>query len=469
MYDFILHHLLVNRNCYVCSHLVGSSAGLLMISESLISGSLSKSMGPSLGHPDEQQYVGNRKRHMSAEDHLRTKVRSNSLFADWRHRHFNGDEKGNQFSELMLKEDKILRNQDKNDICLGTSEMKEISEEIKDSGVDLDENHEVGNMCTEVFDVENSEILLENDERMVSLDASNESEDGLCEDRLESITEATSRAGSLRSVTSSPLHVTATPVTENDPLGLFVESQQQVALSGNIQPKSSPEKIRDKFVETKPFANEVKLRKDLAKLDLGKCNIEDTCSNNSNRVGNSNGKTVNKIMSPVEKVQRGFFKIERTSSFPENIGGSSGQTGSDKRKTDAYNTDVASLGRSSSSLCEQRSEILAGTPKSDFRLFRTGSFRRHKENFSGMLKFATGAVANKLTEIKLSMTPSKLGSNSSLTPSYDDIDSEDDRDVARKRGSLDVLHRSIDRLDTSSINGVQGMYWLGFYFLFPAP
>lgn len=444
-----------------------------MISKSLISGSLSKSMGPSLGHPDEQQYVGNRKRHMSAEDQLCTKVRSNSLFADWRHRHFSGDEKGDQYSELTLKEDKLLLNQVKNDICLGSSEMQEISEEIKDSGVDLDENHEVGNMCTETFDAENSEILLENDERTISekvrisedLDASNENEDGLCEDRLESITEVTSRADSLRSVTSSPLHVTATPVTENDPLGLFVESQQQVALYRKSQPKASPEKIRDKYVETKPFANEVKLRKNLAKLDLGKCNIED-----SNRVGNSNGKILNKIMSPVEKVQRGFFKIERTSSFPDNIGGSSGQTGSDKRKSDTYNADVASLGRSSSSLCEQRSETLAGTPKSDFRLFRTGSFRRHKENFSGMLKIATGAVANKLTEIKLSMTPGKLGSNSSLTPSYDDIDSEDDRELAKKRGSLDVLHRSIDRLDTSSINGGHGMFWLRvIFFLYLAP
>lgn len=431
-----------------------------MISDSLVSGSLSKSMGPSVGHTDGSQVENKRKRHRSAGDHLNTKTRSNSLFSNWRHRHLNGVEKGMKFSELMAKEESELVETESGD------EMKGIAEEIKDSGVDLDENIEVGTSSVDNFDIENVGVLLENEDRVNEngeIDGAWSEEKqqhkvGISEEKLESISEVKSRKGSLKSVTSSPLHVNATPVTENDPLGHFVESQGEAASSGKEKPKSSPEKNREKFVETRPFANELKLRKGLEKLDLGKCNSEETSSSDeASRVNNSYGRTLGKIMSPVEKVQKSLFKIERTSSFPENLG-NQGACEGEKRKPNVDRSDIASLGRSSTSLTDQRPEI--GTPKSDFRLFRTGSFRRHKENFSGMLKFATGAVANKLTEIKMSMTPSKLGSNTSLTPSYDDVDSEDEayREAARKRGSLDFLHRSIDRLDTSSINGGQGMY-----------
>ncbi|XP_053405869.1 C-myc promoter-binding protein-like isoform X2 [Mercenaria mercenaria] len=439
----------LGSNGHVDALAVGSSAGLLMVSESLVNGSLSKSMGPSITRSESVQDENKRKRHRSAGDHLNTKTRSNSLFSNWRHRHFSGEEKGMKFSDLMAKEESELLAE-----AEAGSEMKGISEEIKDSGVDLDENTEVSNLDAEsegmLFEIEENRCEEGNDE---NLREEKRNRVGLSEEKLESITEV-SRKGSLKSVTSSPLHVSATPVTENDPLGLFVEDQNQGTNSNKeiLTPKKSPEKLREKFVESRPFANEVKLRKNLEKLDLGKCNIDASTNNDDNRVDKSSGITLSKIMSPVGKVQKTLFKIERTNSFPDNLG-NHGTNESEKNKSNADKTDLASLGRSSTSLYDQRTE--SAKPESGF--FRTRSFRRHKENFSGMLKFATGAVAHKLTEIKMSMTPSKLGSNTSLTPSYEEVDSEDEtyREAARKRGSLDFLHRSIDRLDTSSINGVQ--------------
>lgn len=416
-----------------------------------------------MGHPSTSSTISQeenkRKRHRSAGDHLSSKNRSNSLFNGWKHRHYSGEEKGMKFSELIAKEESELLAETEND-----SEMVGISEEIKDSGVDLDENTEAGNV-EENFDDENIGVLLEGDDNGYGKESENDkhvdkeklNRVGLSEHKLESITEVKSRKGSLKSVTSSPLHVSATPVTENDPLGLFVEDQVQETTSGKEvpAPKESPVKIREKFVETRPFANEVKLKKDLEKLDLGKCNIDE-----ANRVDKSSGVFHGKVMSPVERVQKNLFKIERTNSFPDNLG-NHGKIESDKNKPNRDHSDVASLGRSSTSLYDQRTE--SRTSKAESGFFRTRSFRRHKENFSGMLKFATGAVANKLTEIKMSMTPSKLGSNTSLTPSYEDVDSEDEsyRESARKRGSLDFLHKSIDRLDTSSINGTQGrLKWI---------
>ncbi|KAL4227448.1 DENN domain-containing protein 4B [Mactra antiquata] len=432
---------------------VGSTAGLLMVSESLVNGSLSKSLGPSYGTTVSTAEENKRKRHRSAGDHYNSKVGTSGLFSSWsRHKHLSGEDKGLKFSELMAKEERMgLLNDEDDSHCTGLlcSDMQEISEEIKDSGVDLDENNEIpeGAVSEETKNVV-LDSELDSDDR--NLKDSIKSGSNVSIEKMKNMAEIKSRSGSLKSTTSSPLHVSATPVTENDPLGLFVEKPVQTTQSELVKPKFSPEKNKEKFIEVKPFANEVKLRNDLEKLDLGKCNNSDNSAENRdlNRVDQSTGTAFNKIKSPVEKVQRTLFKMERTNSFPENLG-SPGKGENNK-------PEVASLGRSTTSLHEQKPEA-AVTPRGDFRLFRTGSFRRHKENFSGMLKIATGAVASKLTEIKQSMTPSKLGSNSSLTPSHDDLDSEDEsfKEAARKRGSLDFLHKSVDRLDSNSINGTQ--------------
>lgn len=258
------------------------------------------------------------------------------------------------------------------------------------------------------------------------------------------------KSDSLKSATSSPLHSVPTPVTENDPLGLFVEDKQQqlkeeVKMRENT-PKTSPQKTRESFVLTQPFQDEINRKgSQVGELSLGECN--------SSAADNENGSS-NKLLSPVDKVQKMLFsKMERTSSFPENLGNQRKEEGHKGKVEDSRN-DTVSLGRSSSSLYEQRTDAVRGA---DFRLFRAGSFRRHKDNFSGMLKIATGAFATKLTEIKLSMTPSKLGSNTSLTPSFDDMDSAEEdsyRDTMRKKYSRDY-HKSDDKLDGSSINGVQ--------------
>lgn len=428
--------------------MVGSSAGVLMVSESLMSGSLSKSMGPAVGHSGKTEDQKERKRHKSAGDHSYLKTRSNSLLSSWRPKS-QSEEKPMKYSQLIENEQSqnLLDNEeDVTEKDFLNSEMQDISEEIKDSGVGLDEN-EVGGDDDEFGD--QSKSKLESDDSVVTADNNTESGDvtsdggGVKQKSIDSINEIKSRSGSLKSSTSSPVHYVATPVTKDDPLGALMNpGESESVFENRSEPKSSPEKVREQFVSKKPFEDELN-----SKRDVGKCNSESSSNEESVRVDNS--KT--KVLSPVEEHYKNKFKMERTNSFPENLGNSS-KGERTPQKSESLHPEVASLGRSSSSLHEARTE------KSG--LFRTGSFRRHKNNISGMLKFATGAVANKLSELKVSMTPSKLGSNTSLTPSCEDLDSEDEsyRESVRKKGSLDFLHRSIDRLDVNSINGAHGKY-----------
>lgn len=430
-----------------------------MVSENLMSGSLSKSMGPAIGH-NSKNVENKRKRHKSAGDHTFVKTRSNSLFSSWRHNSQNSEDKAMKFSELIAKEEKAsLLGEDGSEIEKEylNSEMQDISEEIKDSGVGLDEN-EVGGEEEDGADRLEGQRKTDSSEVEMGKDDNCESKDDLLMDndskgkKLDSITEIKSRSGSLKSATSSPLHAVATPVTENDPLGLFMGPEESVSAPSSRASsvsKSSPEKVREQFVSKKPFEGEVQLRS-----DAGKCNNCGSSSNEvTNRVGNTSGISSGNALSPVHEVHKNRLHLERTNSFPENLGNSLKGEATPK-KSELMKPEVASLGRSSSSLHETRSE------KSS--LFRTGSFRRHKNQISGMLKFATGAVANKLSELKVNLTPSKLGSNTSLTPSCEDLDSDEEsyREASRKKGSLDFLHRSIDRLDSSSINGLQGKYFL---------
>jgi len=411
---------------------------------------LSRSMGPAVG------YVGlagkDRKRHRSAGDHHHVKARSNSLIANWKMKH-TGEEKGLMSGSGGDREQSAGA---LSEVVHAGTDMQDISEEIKDSGVGLDDNDTMsdgpeggdrGDLAQKGGDSEGN---------------GGEQESSLAGDvvnRLHKqghIADIKSRSNSLKSATSSPLHSTATPVTENDPLGLFTEPTTVVPATQPPTVRKSPEKIREQFVAQKPFeADSNVTNKNLTKLDLGLCNNDSLPPDgNQHRVENSTGETIiEKVLSPVEKVQKSLFKIERTNSFPENL--STSVKTATPSKSEAARSEVASLGRSSCSLHEPKTEPLPGTPRS-VGLFRTGSFRRHKDNFSGMLKFATGAVATKLTEM---LTPTKIGSNNSLDPSYDESDSETDsyRETRRKKGSFDYLHRSSDRLDSNSINGLHGM------------
>ncbi|XP_052793201.1 C-myc promoter-binding protein-like isoform X2 [Mya arenaria] len=445
-----------------------SAAGVLMVSESLMSGdALSKSMGPTVGHvgltiANDKQ----RKRHRSAGD-FQTKARSNSLFANWRQKH-SSEDTSIKFSDILASEEggdgmKTRNLRGGEVLSPGGTEMQDISEEIKDSGVGLDENEALGDVVggneggaqTQGTSSVSKPVNCDSEPHNIGDHASLIDGKGLTDEQtLDNIAEIKSRSSSLKSATSSPLHSVATPVTENDPLGLFTAPDLRAT---KIQEqRQSPEKNKEEFVAKKPFEGEVKLtNKSLPKLDLGLCNSIPASSSEGKTTVDSTGsageRLLEKVLSPVEKVQKTLLKLERTNSFPENLGNSSKTT--TPSKSHSVRAEVASLGRSSSSLYEQKTEPMAGTPRSG-GLFRTGSFRRHKQNFSGMLKIATGAVANKLSEMKW-LTPTKMGSNNSLTPSYDDSDSETEsyQETQRKKGSLDFLHRSIDRLDAHSING----------------
>lgn len=446
-----------------------SSAGLLMVSESLDNCMLTQSLGPGTSTGSQ-----NRKRHKSAGDHSQNKIRSNSLFANFRMRYFSEEDKiGMKFSDLIAKESnedkKNFEVKKKSEEKIPVSEMQEISEEIKDSGVALDENEmsctydEDDHLQKECLSESDSKIVDKNevspcDTKPVSSELNNDltsSETRNDDDKL-SDTAVEMRRGdigkNIRDLKSysSPLHSMPTPVTENDPLGLFVEPsvkkiEERTKSMGS--PNISPQKNREKFVASKPFADFDLGKNSVTDNGQGQCNTDDSSGNKVPSKGSHSSSVIN---SPVEKIQSTLYKMERTFSFPEDLGlGGKGQPYKTDRSS-SVQTEQGALIHSSTSL----NESLKNESKAEFRLFRTGSFRRHKDNFSGMLKFATGAVASKLSEIKLSMTPSKLGSKDSLTPSVDEIDSvngeEEHYREARKRfGSADFLKRSTDTLDSS--------------------
>ena len=378
----------------------------------------------------------------------------------------------NEFSELLERESSQGIVDGSEGQTNDSTDIQEISRDIKDSGVALDDNEVDGDyMCESPCEpLEQCKNHTDGD-KPADIDVSgnknisDESSEVTGQNGIDSLSvlsgagvgEKTNRSGSLKSTKSSPQHSIATPVTDKDPLGLFVDSKiAKPEGAKTVSPKHSPQKVREKLMEAKPFQREMKPKP--GKLDLGKCNMIESIGSDESQ--NTENVIHSGPLSPVEKVQRSS-KIERTSSFPENLGNPQKGTNSwrAKRERSDSHTETVSLGRSNTSLNEPKSESTAVTPKNDFRLFRTGSFRRHKESFSGMLKYATGAVATKLTEIKQSMTPSKLGSStSSLTHSIDEVesDNESSKESYRKKGSIDFLTRSQDKLDNSSLNGGQG-------------
>ena len=454
-----------------------------MVSDSVDNCLMAQSLGP--GTNLNAAVVHNRKRHKSAGDHLQTKIRSNSLFANFRMRYFSEEDKiGMKFSDLMAKENSedntMLRSREAAEDKTQVSDMKDISEEIKDSGVALDEN-EAHCGCGENEDLEKEYSSNVGD--IENVDKSEGVDDDTVTDTIECDKDLTSSeiasddviktsdmgdaAVELRKEEigkdirgtksySSPLH--SIPVTENDPLGLFIEpsvkkvEERTKSVESLESPNSSPVKNREKFMASKPFANFELKRKVELKDGLGQCNTENSSRNEELT---KEGRSSSVINSPVERVQKNLYKIERTFSFPEDLGHGAKSQPFKANRSGSAQTDQGALIHSSTSL----NDSMKSEAKAEFRLFRTGSFRRHKDNFSGMLKFATGAVAKKLSEVKLSMTPIKLGSRDSLTPSIDEIDSgngEEDqyRESRRKFGSIDYLKRSTDTLDsTGHMNG----------------
>ena len=458
-----------------------SSAGLLMVSDSVNNCLLTQSLEPGTNlNSAVSQY---RKRHKSAGDHLQNKIRSNSLFANFRMRYFSEEDKmGMKFSDLMAKEtsedNTMFAPRETTEDKTQVSDMKDISEEIKDSGVALDEN-ETNSSCGEADNLEKEcshsvECDSENVDKSEAVDDDTVTDTSECDKDMTSseitsddaiktsdVTDTTVelRKGeigkNIRSIKSysSPLH--SIPVTENDPLGLFIEpsvEKLEKRTKSVESPNSSPQKNRENFMASKPFANFELQKKVESSEGQGQCNTDNSSGTEELT---KEGRSSSVINSPVENFQKKLYTIERTFSFPEDLGhGAKGQPFKSNR-SGSVQTDQGTLIHSSTSL----NDSIKSDAKAEFRLFRTGSFRRHKDNFSGMLKFATGAVASKLSEIKLSMTPSKLGSRDSLTPSIEENDTgsgEDEqyRESRKKIGSIDYLKRSTDTLDsTGHTNG----------------
>ncbi|KAL3866790.1 hypothetical protein ACJMK2_044059 [Sinanodonta woodiana] len=462
-----------------------SAAGLLTISRAMYGESFDKGVyltGVDLSNSLSSEII-TRKRHKSAGDHYLLKKRSSSFFENWRMRHTNGEDKLVKFSELKLKE------KDENDILKETkgsqheltkvSEIQNIAEEIKDSGVALDENSHVTEQVLGSFleDVNKPlSVPWTSEVESVKQDDSTDTQKKAVESyedrpRTNSVGsgcygDERGRAESVKSDSSSPQHSLPTPVTENDPLGLFM-GDKKTSLSksasenmlGMPSPKHSASKRNDrsKYIPPTPFAKDSKVTPE---INLHEYNND---KDSSAVVGNVHDSSTSLQPSlPVEKEQS-KLQIERTNSFPDSLGNVEKsrlnfwplRSQSDTSKVLPQQQSTASLNDS------VKSDTMPKSENSEFKFFRTGSFRKHKDNLSGMFKYATGkvgAVANKLSEIKQSMTPTKADSLSSLTHSVDESDSETDESSSSVRNSpknrsSDLLKRSSDSLDKHSLDG----------------
>ena len=428
----------------------------------------SQSLG-SVGHWDKlEDQESKRKRHKSAGDHYSKSV--DSCRPSLRQRRASQDDKNlNKLSNLMLKTEDIKSFEEESAVD-SDSDMKGLNGEIKDSGVALDYTDLTNGNVEDTVDECLPQGTDSNSSSGLDIDDKSKIEN---KDELEKLVsverdESSKIQSDSLTVCSSPMHSMPTPVTENDPLGLFIEDgppQVKVSVTRTKSPVKnrtsasvSPEKVREKFVSGKPFEDYKNKDKRTEDTDsLGECNNTESEGKVIVSRSGSTASTGSGVLSPVvEKVQRRLFSIERTNSFPDDLG-NAGNSNSMFRQNSTEQTETEKLLRSSSSLNESGKSEPSRNSR-DFRTFfghRPGSFRRHKENLSGMWKQATGAVATKLSEIKHSMTPTKLGSNSSLTPSVDDWDSgtgdEDSlHETPRKSGSVDYLRQSTDKLDGSS-------------------
>ncbi|XP_071110635.1 C-myc promoter-binding protein-like [Haliotis cracherodii] len=398
-------------------NILGNSAGLLMVSQSSLE-------QRALNREDLESIADKqRKRHKSAGEY-QGKGRSNSLFASWRPRPLTGDgEVSMRFSELVLKDkaSEVLKGD--TPVFMGVKE-----EDVKDSGVELDENVQTGSDGEDSQTSKGSQAKSDPEcNYSVPLTINVEMVNGCGE-------EATPTAPS-----PSPSQGTGTPVTENDPLGHFKDPNgaPEVSLINKKGDNSVTSPESRSFLCSTPFAT----------IDENKrtSESEDLCSECN--IGKSNGldsdmpfNNVSAASGPVKKLS----DVGRTSSSPDCLGEAERKVRTMPGKSQSVQEDPPI--NSSLSLNETPEKRSRPT---DFVLRRTQSLRKTNEVIGGALRFAAKAAFSKFNELKQSITtPSKTGSNTSLAKSLEERDSgtgddESGSTVHERRfgGSQDLLSR----------------------------
>lgn len=416
-----------------------SQAGLLMLSQnSLDSTSFPQDVNlqSSLNAGDNK-----RKRHRSAGDYHTKTSRSNSVFNNWRPRHISGDPSciGRTPKEILLDDDIFV---EENVISRGN--LEGINETV-DSGVIVE-------------DPQGGAI---HSDRPQGLDLNHHS------DPADSGTQPCDipQRKSLMDGLSNFVHSVGTPVTENDPLGLFNEEDPGEEGQGE-------EKVvmRRKNIQTQPFKSErlnygrhsanfdadihpeatllvdpddpdvVYSVREIDPSEAGiQCNIPDE-QKASFRIGS--GLSLDDSLSteyfgggprPLSQMEKiGKRLMGRTQSTPDNL---DEQDRTSKSGLSAVTSYLKSF-QSPTKKSQDSLDEAGGTP-SESRFGRLGSFRK-RERLSGAFKSAAGALMSKVNEIKQTIsTPVKYGSSHSLGRSIDNLD------VDERRGR-DMPGRSLD-------------------------
>lgn len=382
-----------------------SSAGLLMVSnQHLEDGDSLMNLNSSLNLG--RNNVNSRKRHKSAGDY-HTKPRSGSVFSNWRPRHVSGDDRLQRFSDIAPEEDNLfLEEIDKAE----KTEDNRTDDETKDSGV--------------VLDTDNTQDRHNN--------------------RPSSIPIETPKAKTVSLNLESPgLGMSiGTPVTENDPLGFF----DQTNTSDDNATKTNSN-VNGKYMRSESDASAVSITVEgdqsqpmftIGQEGQDKPECNSTTDNREDRtfslgsIHSLDSTMDNQPLSPLERVGKRLKDVGRTNSSP----GSLDEEKSGKPSFWPVKGYLSSL----QSPSKKSQDSLDGTPdldgNSETGFKRFGSFRKHKERLSGAFKIGAGALANKFSELKHTITtPTKFGSNSSI-------------DVHEENRGVDVPRRPTSMRDT---------------------
>ncbi|XP_061172987.1 DENN domain-containing protein 4C-like isoform X2 [Saccostrea echinata] len=425
------------------SMMTSSQAGLLMLSQN----SLDSTSFPQEVNLQSSFNAGDskRKRHKSAGDYHTKTTRSNSVFNNWRPRHISGD------PSCMARPSKDMLD---DDIFVEEAEpssgpnLEGITETV-DSGVIVEDSQGAGHP-SETPQTQNLEnrtippVIMESKPCDIP------------------------QRRSLLDGSSNFVHSLSSPVTENDPLGLFKDESPE---QGEEEEKVV---MRRKNIQTKPFESErlsyvrhsadfdadihpdakiifdpddpdsVYTVREIDPSEAGiKCNrnipddqkasfrlgsglsLDDSLSSND-LYGDS------RPLSQMEKIGKRLKEMGRTQSTPDNL---DEQDRSSKSRLSAVTSYLTSF-QSPTKKSQDSLDEAGGTP-SESRFSRLGSFRK-RERLSGAFKSAAGALMNKMNEIKQTIsTPVKYGSNQSLGRSSDNLDGDE------KRGR-DMPARSLD-------------------------
>lgn len=426
--------------------------------------------------------TGKRKRHKSAGDY--NKPRSQSVCENWRPRHVSGEDRLlMQFTgfEKDKNEDIFEVEIEKPEECNLSDEARN-SDDTKDSGVVLDEG------------------------RVSYVDIGSDTSTNL--DRPTSVPIDMKRSNMSSSLSapetfepSSIPHSIGTPVTENDPLGLFMDDMP----IGNIPASNSLSKIQGgtnvRFghcgstpnqifqppgpsdESTSPEfsvgganslfnGNERPKTISSAGISSHECNIKEVSRTSANSdekmftLGSAQsldavsvvipGGSGSQPLSPVEQLGKRLRTLGRTNSSPGSLENTD-KSGRGFWPVKGYLQSISSSLKKSNDSLDEKPEAedssVNRTPEPHGR--RIAGLRKHNERLSGALKYGWGALANKFSEIKQNISiPTKMGSNTSLTKTGDGDSLHGDDGRSQNKGAMDVpLRKSAAGSDRESRRG----------------